>query len=185
MNLSDERYEETCIVDKLRRRVGWMLWASFFGNEEGPSLFWEKEWGSITSRLYSDRIVPLIHDIVTSEPRLSVMQDNAPPHKAARTTEDFRERAMAPFERLPFSPDLYPIEAVWNLMKNYIQFHYPDLGEGRQRTQDDLRIIVKEARDNVSADNFLKLIETMPARCQAVLDADGGHTNFQFYFRCK
>ncbi|KAI0993466.1 hypothetical protein K3495_g14719 [Podosphaera aphanis] len=113
------------------------------------------------------------------------MQDNAPPHKAARTTEEFRERAIAPIEWPPFSLDLNPIEAVWNLMKDYIQFHYPDMGEGRQRTQDDLRIIVKEAWNNVSADNLMKLIETMPARCQAVLDADGGHTNFYFYFRCK
>ena len=173
----DERYEETYIVDKIRRRVGWMFWASFFGNKKGPGLFWEKERGSITSSSYSDRIVPLIHDIVTSEPRLSVMQYNAPPHKAPRTMEEFRERAIAPFERPPFSLDLNPIEAVWNLM-NYIQFHYPDLGEGRQRTQDDLRIIVKEAWDNVSADDLMKLIETMPARCQAVLDADGGHTKF-------
>ncbi|KAI0997361.1 hypothetical protein K3495_g10823 [Podosphaera aphanis] len=28
----DERYEETCIVDIIRRRVGRMFWASFFGN---------------------------------------------------------------------------------------------------------------------------------------------------------
>ena len=70
-------------------------------------------------------------------------------------------------------------------MKNYIQLPYPDLGEGRQRTQEDLRIIFKEAWYNVSADDLMKLIETMLARCQAVMDADGGHTKFYFYFRCK
>ncbi|KAI1005570.1 hypothetical protein K3495_g2647 [Podosphaera aphanis] len=105
----DERYEETCIVDNIRRRVGWMFWASFFGNEKGPSLFWEKERGSITSSSYSDRIVSLIHGMVTSEPRLSVMLDNAPPHKASRTTEEFREKSIAPIEWPPFSPDLNPI----------------------------------------------------------------------------
>ncbi|KAI1005672.1 hypothetical protein K3495_g2546 [Podosphaera aphanis] len=52
-----------------------------------------------------------------------------------------------------------------NWMKHYIQFHDPDLDEERQRAQADLRIIVKEAWDNVSADNLMKLIETMPARC--------------------
>ena len=116
--------------------------------------------------------------MVTSELRLSAIQDNAPPHRAIRTMKEFRERAIALIEWPPFSPDLNLIEAVWNLMKNYIQFHYPDLGEGRQRTQDDLRIIVKESWENVSADDLMKLIETMPARCQAVLDADGGHTKF-------
>ena len=63
-------------------------------------------------------------------------------------------------------------------MKNYIQFHFPDLGAGRQRSQDELRLIVKEAWDNVSPEDLLGLIETIPARCQIVLDANGGHTRF-------
>ena len=122
-----------------------MFWASFFGNEKGPCLFWEKQWGTITSSFYSNRIVPLIHGMITMEPRLSVMQDNAPPHKAARTMEELEERQITPILWPPYSPDLNPIEAVWNWMKNYIQFHFPDLSAGRQRSQDELRLIVKEA----------------------------------------
>lgn len=42
-----------------------MFWGSFYGNEKGPCLFWEKEWGTITSARYTERIVPLIYGIVT------------------------------------------------------------------------------------------------------------------------
>ena len=102
------------------------------------------------------------------------MQDNAPPHKAARTMEELEERQITPILWPPYSPDLNPIEAVWNWMKNYIQFHFPDLGAGRQRSQDELRLIVEKAWDNLSPEDLLGLIETMPARCQAVLDSNGG-----------
>ncbi|KAJ5240212.1 transposable element Tc1 transposase [Penicillium chermesinum] len=41
-----------------------MFWGSIFGNEKGPCLFWEKEWGTITSARYIERIVPLIDGMV-------------------------------------------------------------------------------------------------------------------------
>ncbi|VDB90391.1 Bgt-50934 [Blumeria graminis f. sp. tritici] len=61
-------------------------------------------------------------------------------------------------------------------MKDYIQRHHPNLGCGKQRTQDSLRKIVKEAWDSVSSEDLVRLIESMTASFQAVLDADGGPT---------
>ncbi|POS82122.1 hypothetical protein EPUL_006413, partial [Erysiphe pulchra] len=63
-------------------------------------------------------------------------------------------------------------------MKNYIQFNYPSLGGGKKRCQVKLRVVVKEAWDSVPFEYFVKLIETMPARCQAVKAADGGPTKY-------
>ncbi|POS85290.1 hypothetical protein EPUL_002493, partial [Erysiphe pulchra] len=74
----------------------------------------------------------------------------------------------------PNSPGLNPMKAVWDRMKDHIQRHYPNLGIGRQRTQDGLRLIVKEAWDSVSPEDLLRLIESMPARCKAIIDTDGG-----------
>ncbi|VCU39654.1 Bgt-50926 [Blumeria graminis f. sp. tritici] len=34
--------------------------------------------------------------------------------------------------------DLDPIEAVWNRMMDYIQYHHPNLGGGKQRTRDSI-----------------------------------------------
>ena len=77
-----------------------------------------------------------------------------------------------------FSPDLNPIEAVWNKMKNYIALHYPDLPNGRQYRYEQLRTIVREAWDSIPEDFLRELIESMPDRCQAVIDAEGGHTKY-------
>ncbi|KAI0996623.1 hypothetical protein K3495_g11560 [Podosphaera aphanis] len=88
-----------------------------------------------------------MHGMVSMRQDLQVMQDNAPSHKAAQTMRELSERKITPIEWLPYSPDLNSIENVWNMMKNYIQFKYPDLGEERQRSQNELRDIVKESWD--------------------------------------
>lgn len=64
-------------------------------------------------------------------------------------------------------------------MKNYIQFKYPDLSEGRQRSQDELRDIVKESRYHAVDENDLeRLIESMPRRIRSVYEAGGGYTKY-------
>ena len=107
------------------------------------------------------------------------MQDNAPSHKAAQTLREPSERKISPIEWPPCSPDLNPIENVWKMMKNYIQFKYPDLGEGRQRSQDELRDIVKESWDLAVDENDLeRLIESMARRIRCVYEAGGGYTKY-------
>ena len=64
------------------------------------------------------------------------------------------------------------------MMKGYIQFNYPSLGGGKHRTHAALRSIVKETWDSVSSADLVRLIKSMPARCQAVVDADGGPTKY-------
>ena len=77
-----------------------------------------------------------------------------------------------------FSPDLNPIEAVWNTMKNYIQYEYPDLGNGKVQTLDQLPVILREAWDSISTDELRSLILSIPDRCRAVVDAKGGSTKY-------
>ncbi|POS83109.1 hypothetical protein EPUL_004422 [Erysiphe pulchra] len=95
------------------------------------------------------------------------MQDNVPPHSAAKTMEEMGERAITPVSWPPNSPDLNPIEAVWDIW-----------AAEKKRCQVKLRPVVKEAYDSVPSEYFDKLIETMPARCQAVKAADGGPTKY-------
>ena len=73
----------------------------------------------------------------------------------------------------PFSRDLNPIERVWYIMKNYLQDNYPET-----MSYDSLRAAVKEAWEKVGEHEFRALIESMPARCQAVINADGKFTKY-------
>jgi crotonobetainyl-CoA:carnitine CoA-transferase CaiB-like acyl-CoA transferase len=63
-------------------------------------------------------------------------------------------------------------------MKDWIELHHPDLPAGKQRTYDQLREIVREAWESITTEDLRELMESMPARCQAVVDAEGGHTKY-------
>jgi hypothetical protein len=171
-----EELNETCIIDKIQRRNGWMFWASFSGSTKGPSVFWEKEWGMINKESYCERIVPLIHGWITLHPRLQLMQDGAPGHSAGVTQLEPQERGVSVIYWPPYSPDLNPIETVWNTMKEYIAWKWGD----KKFTHDQLRPMVTEAWNEVSSDHLKNLtsMEEMKARCQAVLDKNGGHTKY-------
>lgn len=106
------------------------------------------------------------------------MQNRAPGHSPAYTQEELYARGIRPIFWPAFSPDLNPIEAVWNKMKDYIEACYPDLPNGRQRTYDQLRQIVREAWDSTTEQDLRELVDSMRDRCQAVIDADGGYTKY-------
>jgi transposase len=176
--LPGESLDPTCLVDKVPKRRGWMFWGCFSGSEKGPAIFWEKEWGSINQRSYCDRIVPLIEGWMKMRPGQVFMQDGAKAHSARDTQLDLAERGVYPIFWPPFSPDLNPIEAVWNQMKNWIEKHHPDQPAGRQRTYDQLRAIVQEAWDSITPEYLDWLIDSMGQRCKDVIKAEGYHTKW-------
>lgn len=55
-------------------------------------------------------------------------------------------------------------------MKDYIEIHYPE-----KMSYDSLREAVIKAWDQVSEHTLQELIESMPARCEAVITANGMH----------
>ena len=79
--------------------------------------------------------------MVNMRPWLSVMQDNAPSHSIIDTVDEFRRRYITPIQWPACFPDLNPIESVWNIMKYYIQPNSPDLEDGKQRPEDELRYL--------------------------------------------
>ena len=95
-------------------------------------------------------------------PGLILMQDDAPAHSAKETQDDLNERGIYPIFWPVFSPDLNPIETVWDRMKGYIERHYPEY----HTSHDKLRRVVKEAWEAVGADELLALVRGMPHACK-------------------
>ncbi|OAL38310.1 hypothetical protein AYO20_02369 [Fonsecaea nubica] len=169
-----EELNSDCIVERVPRPRGWMFWGSFNANIKGPSLFWEKEWGSITSETYCERIVPLIQGWIRLNPGLLYMQDNAPAHAARLTIDELQERGINCIFWPAFSPDLNPIETVWNEMKDWLAQHYPQ----PPTSYDQLRQRVNEAWNAIGQDLLQQLVDEIPQRCQDVINANGMHTKW-------
>jgi transposase len=170
-----EEMDPTCIVERFQRKIGWMFWGCFSSQAgKGPCLFWEKEWGSIKAENYAARVIPLIDGWIQLQPGHNFMHDNASAHTAALVVKELADRGIKVAAWPPFSPDLNPIEAVWNWMKDWLQENYPQ----ETMSYDMLRRIVKEAWEAVPDLYLRELIISMPERCQAVIAANGMHTKY-------
>lgn len=163
-----------CLEPKIRKKIGWMFWGGISGAwGKGPGRFWEKDWGKITSESYCQHIVPLVAEY-TSRWRLTLMQDNASGHAAKATMEEMERKGIRPIFWPANSPDLNPIETIWDWIKDYLQEKYPDV----HRSYPRLRDAVNEAWNSITDEQVRELIATMPDRCQAVIEAKGGHTKY-------
>jgi transposase len=152
-----------------------MFWGTIsgrYGRHKG--LFWEKDWETINEGSYCGIILPLIQEICQQYPDLLFQQDNAKGHASAFTKSVFKAIGIAPIFWPANSPDLSPIESVWDLTKNYIQKHYPEIHRSYKR----LRSAIQEAWDSITLEEIRGLTRTMEERCIDVIVADGGCTKW-------
>lgn len=54
------------------------------------------------------------------------MQDNAPSYEAACNIEYLQNNGIQPLFWLSFSPDLSPVEAMWNMIKKFMRLKHPE-----------------------------------------------------------
>ncbi|QRW16926.1 DDE superfamily endonuclease [Rhizoctonia solani] len=101
------------------------------------------------------------------------MQDNASSHKAHIVQDWCQENGLEVFEWPANSPDLNPIENLWDQIKREL-YSYETPASGML----ELWERVQEIWDKVSAQKCQDLIECMPRRIQACIKAKGGPTKY-------
>ena len=100
-------------------------------------------------------------------------QDNARPHVARANMEYLAANEVEVLPWPAFSPDLSPIEHVWDVLGRAV----------RQRpnppsTIAELRIALVEEWHRIPRNQIQRLITSMRRRCTAVVNANGGHTRY-------
>ena len=99
-------------------------------------------------------------------------QDNDPKHMSKLCQNYLKQKAesgeIVQMEWPPQSPDLSPIELLWEEVDRQVQRKKPSSVESLVR-------IVHQVWGELSQDVMEKLLKRMPLLCQAVIDADGGY----------
>lgn len=102
----------------------------------------------------------------------TLQDDNAPPHRAA-AVRNLKEQLGIRTLRWPSrSPDMNPIEHVWDFMKRAIRQQQPP------HNRNDLRRAVTESWQRLPQHLMNRLILSMPRRVGALLRARGAYTRY-------
>ncbi|KAG1128666.1 hypothetical protein G6F38_012924 [Rhizopus arrhizus] len=97
------------------------------------------------------------------------MQDNDPKHTAKVVSKWLNEQEFHVMEWPPQSPDLNPIENMWQLRKRRLFRNYDSPPCGMHELWDR----IGHTWYQITAEECQKFIKSMPERCRAVIEADG------------
>ncbi|GFT40357.1 transposable element Tcb1 transposase [Trichonephila clavipes] len=101
------------------------------------------------------------------------MDDNARPHRANIVDECLQLEDITRMDWPAYSPDLNPIEHVWDMLDRRFAARQPPptcLPELRRASLDEWCNIPQDQIDN--------LILSMPRRCKACIASSGRHTSY-------
>ena len=96
---------------------------------------------------------------------------NATPHTSRQTQQFLAQHGLNVLPWPPQSPDLNPMENLWGILKNRLE----TIG---MRTMEQLMDTARQEWSAIPQATIQGLIESMPRRMAAVIEADGGATKY-------
>jgi transposase len=151
--------------DPLKGKVS--LWACICGHGLGHA---ELFVGSLNSTQHRDilrhSLVPTLRQFFPEGPWY-FQQDNARFHTTPDTLAYLHEKGVTLIEWPPWSPDLNPIENLWNDLKRRVYARHP-------QTMEELEQSIREEWDATDLNFISHICRSMPHRLQLVL-ANHGH----------
>ena len=100
-------------------------------------------------------------------------QDNDPKHTSRVAKDALEDLNLNVMEWPSQSPDLNPIEHMWNHLKTELRSKSRIFA-----TADDLWDGIQEVMKNENKEMCRKLVSSMSSRVQAVINAKGGYTKY-------
>lgn len=169
-----ERFSEPCIHGTDRfGGPNVMVWAgiSLLGKTELVIL----EEGSVTAARYVERVIRP-HVIPFSQrvgENFIFMQDNARAHTARSTQTALSDANITVLPWPAMSPDLNPIEHLWDQLKRSLKANYSDVAN-----RQELINALKVCWEQIPEQNITHLIESVPDRLRECVRSRGGPTRY-------
>jgi len=169
-----EKYDIECLIPTVKSgRQGVMVWGCFSKNNLGPLVKLE---GKITATVYmnvlENYLLPFINNLDDQE-NFIFQEDNAPIH-TARVVKSWEEENEV--NSLPWpaqSPDLNPIEHLWDELERHVRAHKP-----LPKNRENLWEILQEEWSNIEVNKYQNLVNSMPHRISAVINNKGYPTKY-------
>jgi len=161
-------------VHKLPHPVKLNVWGCFCGRGLGYCyIFNENMDGKLLKKIVSTHLQESAELHFEQDPPelWRLLQDNDPKHKSILVRTWLFNNGISLLEFPAYSPDLNPIENLWNDMARRVEARPAS-------TVEELQDVIAEEWERTSPAYLRKLARSMPQRCQAVIDAHGDHTKY-------
>ncbi|UYV81282.1 hypothetical protein LAZ67_20000646 [Cordylochernes scorpioides] len=124
----------------------------------------------MTAQRYVDDVLrPVTLPYLQGVPNALYQQDNARPHTARISQQALQDVQMLPWP--PYSPDLSPIEHVWDIIGRRLH------ALPQPRSEDELWQMVEREWRAIPQDAIRTLIDSLPRRVAACIAVRGGYKN--------
>ncbi|KAL1489805.1 hypothetical protein ABEB36_013737 [Hypothenemus hampei] len=150
-----------------------MAWGGVSFNARTELVFIQN--GTLNAHRYLTEVLEVhaVPFMMTLGENATFMHDNARPHTARMVNDYLDEVQITRFVWPARSPDLNPIEHVWDEIKRRLRKHVP-----APRNSRELREMVVQEWNYLPQHVIQNLIRSMPRRLQAVIAARGGNTRY-------
>ena len=98
-------------------------------------------------------------------------EDNDPKHTARVTKQWFIDKGINRMDWPAQGPDLNPNENLWSILDGQLKDRSP-------KDREELFSVLKEGWNNLEPALLTKLVDSMPRRCQAVINSNGYATMY-------
>ncbi len=146
-----------------------MVWAGISFRHRTPLIVIE---GNLTAARYVDEVLSAeLIPFLQQNPDIAIFQhDNARPHTARETAEYLHAEGVNVMPWPAFSPDLNPIEHMWDQLGRRV-YSRPHPPQNRQQ----LLVALQEEWQLIPQERIRTLIRSMRRRCTVTVEARGGH----------
>ncbi|UYV83483.1 hypothetical protein LAZ67_23001165, partial [Cordylochernes scorpioides] len=155
-----ERSNPAAIVERPTvRQRGIMVWGAIAYDSRSPLL---RIQGTMTAQRYVDDVLrPVTLSYLQGVPNALYQQDNARPHTARISQQALQDVQMLPWP--PNSPDLSPIEHVWDIIGRRLH------ALPQPRSEDELWQMVEREWRAIPQEAIRTLIDSLPRRVAACI----------------
>uniref|UniRef100_A0A9J8C6G5 Tc1-like transposase DDE domain-containing protein n=1 Tax=Cyprinus carpio carpio TaxID=630221 RepID=A0A9J8C6G5_CYPCA len=166
-----EKEMPKCLKSSVKYPQSVMVWGAMSAAGVGPLCFIK---GRVNAASYQEI---LEHFMLPSAEKLYgdedfvFQHDLAPAHSAKTTGKWFTDHGITVLNWPANSPDLNPIENLWDIVKRKLR-------DARPNTLDELKAAIEASWASITPQQCHRLIASMPRRIEAVISAKGFPTKY-------
>ncbi len=166
-----ERYSPGCLRRSVKHPTSVLVWGCVSMEGTGNLCFINQ---MVNTEVYLEtleyHLLPSIETLFGDEECI-FQQDLAPAHSSKATKKWLTDNNIQVLDWPANSPDLNVIEAIWDTMKRRMRNKKPT-------TSEQLKQVIMESWDSITALDIDKLVSSMPRRVAATIRAKGDVTKY-------